>query len=101
MGEAAFDDPAVASQTGAMLGGAPSDDGLDAPSPQQPVLVVVIATVGQYDVGLLARPTDLAGHRPGMQFVQQRDELGDVVAVAAGQGNRKRNAGRVNQKMVL
>jgi hypothetical protein len=36
-----------------------------------------------------------------VEVVQQRDELGDVVAVAAGQRDRQRDAGRVDQQMVL
>jgi hypothetical protein len=62
---------------------------------------VVVAAVGQHEVGLLGRPADLAGHRPGMQLVQERDELGDVVAIAAGQRGGQRDPGRVDQEMVF
>lgn len=100
--EAAFDDPAPGAQPGAVLDAAPGDDRFDAARPQQPaVLVVVIAAVGQHDVGLLARAAELAGDRSGAQVVEQRQELGDIVAVAAGQRDRQRDPGRVDQEMVL
>lgn len=71
MGEAALDDPALTAQAGAVLGAAARDHGLDAPGPEQPaVLVVVIAAVGEQQVGLLPGATDLACDRPGMQRVQ-------------------------------
>jgi hypothetical protein len=68
---------------------------------QAAVLGEVIAAVGQQPVGLLTRAADLAGHRPGGQVVEQRDELGDVVAVAAGQRDGQRDAGRVDEEVVL
>ena len=102
MREAALDDPALAPEAGAVRDAALSDDGLDAPGPEQPaVLGEVIAAVGQQPVGFLARPADLARHRPRGEIVQQRDELGDVVAVAAGQRDGQRDAGRIDQQMVL
>lgn len=78
------------------------DDGCDAECSEQPtVLVVVIATVGQQPVGLLARPSDLAGDWPAVQILKQRDQLGDVVAVPAGQRDRQRDAAGVDEQMVL
>jgi hypothetical protein len=62
---------------------------------------VVIATVAEHEVGLLARAADLAGDRPRVQRVKQRQRLGDVVAVPAGQRNREWDPGRVDQQMVL
>ncbi len=85
-----------------MLDAAARDDRLDASNPEQAaVLVVVIAAVGEEEVGLLAGPADLAGDRPGVQIVEQRDELGDVVAIAAGQRDREWDPGRVDQQMVF
>jgi hypothetical protein len=56
-GEGALDDPAQLAQAGAVLGGAPRDDGLDAARPQRAaVLVVVIAAVGDQAVGAQPRP---------------------------------------------
>lgn len=102
VGEAAFDDPALAAQAGAVVGAAAGDDGLDAARPEQPaVLVVVVAAVGQDQVGLLSWPADLAGDRARVQRVEQRQQLGDVVAVAARQRDRERDAGRVDEQVVL
>jgi hypothetical protein len=68
--EAPLDDPPLLAETGAMLGATPSDDRLDPASPEQPpVLVVVIATVGEHEIGLLAGPAAFAGDRPGVQVV--------------------------------
>jgi hypothetical protein len=100
--ETALDDPALPAETGAVRGAAAGDHGLDPAGAQQPaVLVVVIAAIGEQQVGLLAGPADLAGDRPGVQIVKQRQQLGNVVAVAAGQRDGQRDAGRVDQQMVL
>lgn len=100
--EAAFDDPALATQTRSVLGAAAGDHRLDAASPEQAaVLVVVVAAVGEHQVGLLAGPADLAGNRARVQRVEQRQQLGDVVAVAAGQRDRERDAACVDQQVVF
>jgi hypothetical protein len=62
---------------------------------------VVIAAVGDHQVGLLAWPAGLAGDRPPVQVIQEREELGDVVAVAAGEGDRQRDAAGIDQEVVL
>jgi hypothetical protein len=81
---------------------AAGDDGFDSSGPEQAaVLVVVIAAVGQDEVGLLARPAGLAGDRSGVEILQQRDQLGDVVAVTAGQRDGQRNAAGVDEQVVL
>jgi hypothetical protein len=36
-----------------------------------------------------------------VQLIEQRQQLGDVVAVAAGQCDGQRDAGRVDQQVVL
>lgn len=60
--EAAFDDPALAAEPGALRGAAAGDERLDAAPPEQSaVLVVAIAAVGDDEVGLLAPPAALAG----------------------------------------
>jgi hypothetical protein len=102
VGEAALDDPALLAQPGAVGDAAAGDEGLDAARPQDaPVLFEVVAAVAQQPVGLLARPAAFALHGPGVQLIQQRDELGDVVAVAARQSDGQRDAGRVDQQMVF
>ena len=65
------------------------------------VLVVVIATIGQETVGLLAWPADLPGHGPAVEVFDQRDQLGDVVAVPAGQSDREWDGARVDEEVVL
>jgi hypothetical protein len=65
------------------------------------VLVEVIAAVGENPVRFLAWPAALAGDRPGVEIFDQWQQLGDVVAVATGQGNRERDAARVDEEVVL
>jgi hypothetical protein len=102
VGKGALDDPALAAQAGAVRDVAAGDHGLDGPGPEQAsMLVEVIAAVGQDEIGLGSGPADLAGDRPGAELVQQRDQLGDVVAVAAGQGHGQRDAGGVDDQVVL
>jgi hypothetical protein len=84
--EAALDDPALLAQAGAVVGAATRDDGLDAARPEQAaILVVVAAAVGEDRVGFLSRSATLADHRACVQLVEQRQQLSDVVAVAACQ----------------
>jgi hypothetical protein len=63
--EAALDDPALASDTGAVGCATAGDDGSDPESPQEPtVLVEVIATISENTIGFLAWPATLASDRP-------------------------------------
>ena len=99
-GEGAFDDPAVAAEAGAVSGVAASDLGFDPALAQQaPVFVVVVAAVGGDPVGPAARPADLAAD--GRHPLDERDQLGDVVAVAAAERPGERESARVDQEMVL
>ena len=99
-GEGALDDPAVAAESGAVLGLAARDLRLDPAAPQlTPVLVVVVATVGSEPFGPSARAAYLAPHR--RHPFDERDQLGDVVAVAARERPGERDPGRVDQEMVL
>ena len=85
-----------------MLSTATGDHRFDPARPQQPaVLVVVISAIGDDQVGLLAWPAALAGHGPIMQIVEQRQQLCDVVAVTAGQRDRKRDPRRVDEQAML
>jgi len=93
-GEGALNDPAGAAEPGAMLGPAAGDLRCDpAPAELAPVLVVVVATVGEHTLRPSARASDAAPHR--RHTLDQRDELGYVVAVAAGERPGKRYPGRV------
>jgi hypothetical protein len=99
-GEGAFDDPADAAEPGAVLGLATRDLRSDAaPAELVPVLVVVVAAVGGDAVGTTPRPAHLAAHR--RHALDQRDQLGDVVAVAARNRPGEREPGRVDQEVVL
>jgi hypothetical protein len=66
---------------------------------QSAVLVVVVATVGQQRVRPAARSSDSA--RDGRNLVEQRQELGDVVAVCGGQRHRERDAPPVDDEVVF
>ena len=99
-GEGALDDPAVAAEAGAVLGLAACDLRRDpAASQLAPVLVVVVAAVGGDAIRSLLGPADFAAHR--RDPVDERDQLGDVVAVAAGERPGERDPGRVDQEVVL
>jgi hypothetical protein len=99
-GEGALDHPAVASEPGAVLGLAAGDLGGDpALAELAAVLVVVVAAVGGYSLGSPARAAELAGH--GRDPLDKRDQLGDVVAVAARACPGERESAGIDQEVVL
>ena len=99
-GEGALDDPAVMAESGAVLGLAASDHGFDAALPDEAaVLVVVVAAVGEQDRGSSSGPADASPD--GRDAVEQLDQLGDVVAVAAGECPGQRDAAAVYEEVVL
>ena len=99
-GEGALNDPARAAQAGAMLGPAAGDLGLDPALPElTPVLVVVVAAVGGDALRPLSRTANLSPNR--RHPLNQRDQLGDVVAVAARDRPGERDPGRVYEQMML
>ena len=99
-GEGALDDPAVAAETGAVLGLAAGDLGLDpALAELVAVLVVVVAAVGGEPVWPPSGSADAAAHR--RHRVEERDQLGDVVAVTASECPGERDPGRVYEKVML
>ena len=99
-GEGAFDDPAVAAQAGAVFGLAAGDLRCDpALAELAAVLVVVVAAVSRDSVGPAAWAADLAADR--WYPVDERDQLGDVVAVAAGERPGERDPSRVYEKVML
>ena len=99
-GKRALDDPAHAAESGAVLGLAASDLRLDLAGTEfAAVLVVVVATVGGDPVRASARPPDLSAH--WWHTLDQWHELGDVVAVAAGDRPGERDPGRVYEKVML
>lgn len=99
-GEGPLDHPAGAAETGAVRNPATGDEGLDAAFPQHAAVpVVVVAPVGEESLGPVTwAPT----HAPDARYrIQQRDQLGDVVPVAAGQRDGQRRAVAVDDHMVL
>ena len=93
-GEGALDDPAVAAEPGAVLALPASDDRLDAALPDQAaVLVVVVAAVGDQRARPPSRPAEPTAD--GRYPVEQFEQLGDVVAVAAGERPGQRQAAAV------
>src|SRR5690606_11981001 len=84
----------------AVFGAAAGELGVDAPGPYQvAVLVVVVGTVGVERVGSATGPSASTSHRGNR--LDQRDELGDVVAVATGQRHRQRDTATLADHMVL
>jgi hypothetical protein len=84
-GEGALDDPAITAEPGAMTGLASRDQRLDPTLPElTAVAVVVVATIGDEPIGPSARTPDTAAH-PG-DTIDERNQLGHVVAVATGKG---------------
>lgn len=99
-GEGALDDPAMAAEAGAVLGLSAGDLWSDpALAELTAMAVVVVAAVGGQPFGPSARPADLAAHR--RHTVDERDQLGDVVAVAARNRPGERDPGRVDQEVMF
>ena len=96
-GEAALDHPALLAQPGAVGHAAARDPRSDPAGAQLAAVdVVVIAAVGEQLPRTAARSP--ADRRDG---IDQREQLGDVVAVAAGQADRERDAAGVADQVVL
>jgi hypothetical protein len=99
-GEGALDDSADAAEARAVVGLPASDVGGDPASAElAPVLVVVVAAVGDQPLGPAPWPADLAAH--GRDPLDQRHELGDIVAIAAGDRPGERDPGRVYEEVML
>jgi hypothetical protein len=99
-GEGALDHPADATEAGTVFGLTTGDLGLD-PSGAElaPILVVVVAAVGRDPVGASAGSAHFAAH--GRDAIDQRQQLRDVVAVAAGDCPGERDPGGVYEKVML
>jgi hypothetical protein len=99
-GKAALDHPALFAEAGAVRRTAAGDPRSDPASPQLTAVdVVVVAAVGEQLTRSAAGPAASPADR--RHAVDQREQLGDVVAVAAGEGDREWNAGGVDDQVVL
>ena len=84
----------------AVIGLAMSDHRFDpALADEPPVLVVVVAAVAEHPFGAAAWPADAAADR--RDAVEQLGQLGDVVAVAAGERPGERNPAAFDEEVVL
>lgn len=94
MGERALHDPALRTRAGAVRDPSTDDQRLHTEvTDEAAVLVVVIATVAPHHIGAAPGPASFAAHR--RHGLEQWDQLGDAVAVAAGQGDGERHTGGV------
>jgi hypothetical protein len=99
-GEGSFDDPAVAAEVRAVLGLAAGDQRCDpALADEPPVLVVVVAAVGEKRARTPPRPARAPAH--GRDPIEQLEELRDVVAVGGGERPGERQPAAVYEEMVL
>lgn len=95
-----FDHPAEFAQTTAVLCPAPGDHRLDAAFAKFPAMWFgVVAAIGVNDFGLLKRPaTYTANRRNG---IDERQQLGDIVAVRAGQDGTDGDAIGIDEDVVF
>ena len=90
----------VAAEPGAVSGAAPGDFGCDAAAAElAAVALVVVAAVSADPVGAATGPADFAAHR--RHTIDKRDQLGHVMAVAAGDRPGQRDSRRVYEKVML
>ena len=90
----------MAAEPGAVFGLAAGDHGFDPALPDEaPVLVVVVAAVGDQCSGPTSWAADAAAD--GRHPVEQLEQLGDIVAVAAGERPGERDAAAVYEQVVL
>jgi hypothetical protein len=99
-GEGALDHPAGAAEPRSVLGLAPGDLRPD-PALAECAAVggIVVGAIGSHPLGAAPRPADTAAH--DRHAFEQRDQLRDVVAVAARDRPGERDPRRVDQEVVL
>jgi len=90
-GDGALDDPAGAAEAGTVRGPTVGDDRPDVTLPQRAAVSgAVVAPVGVRPRGAASGPAAQAAD--GWYRIEQGRELGDIVPVAAGQGDGRRGA---------
>ena len=98
--EGALDHPAVAAESGAVLALSPCDLRSDAaPAKLASLRTVVVGAISGDPVGTPAGSADLA--TDGRNPLDQRHQLGYVVAVAARERPGERDPGRVDKQVML
>lgn len=101
MGEGSLDNPVLSAESAAVFGAASRDPWLDSErADEAAVLVVIVTAVTEHDVGAAPGSAALAPHGRHSPM-QWWDELGDVVAIATGQGDGGWNARDIGNQMVL
>ena len=99
-GEGALDDPTVVAKPGAVLGLAARDQRSDpSPSKLSAIAVGVVAAVIDELAGSAARSADDPAY--GRYPIDKRDQLGDVVVVAAGERAGERDSALVDDQVVF
>ena len=99
-GEGALDDPSDAAEACAVRCVAVGDHrGDPALAEQAAVLVVVVAAVAEHPRGAPAWSSSPS--LDGRDAIEQRDQLGDIVAVAAGGRERERDPRAVDEEVML
>src|SRR5690606_25400 len=99
-GNGLLDHPPVGAEPGAVCGAAAGDAGTDAFGVHPPAMaVVVVAAVGVDGLWTSSGPPASSPYR--WDGVDQRDELGDVVAVAAGEADGQRDARALGDHVVF
>src|SRR5713226_2123155 len=98
--DGALHHPAGLAQAAAVRGPAPCDLGLDTQGQERRTMRVgIVSTVSLHQLGLSPRSTALASN--GRDGLNQRQQLGHVVAIGLGQNDRERNALRVDEEVML
>ena len=99
-GDRPFDDPAAAAEPGSVRSLRPGDLRLDVPAAQlAPCVARVVGAVAVQLARAVGWSTATAAHR--RDRVHECDQLGDVVAVAAGERDSERRAAAAGDYMVL
>jgi len=99
-GKTPLDDPTIDPKAAAVAGLSLGQDGSNAlASQRRPMRLAVIAAITQQRDGTLKRPTDFAGD--GRNRLDQRQQLGHIMAVGPGQSDHQRDPLGISYQMVF